>query len=278
MIKRLFQNHTRLFLVLWVINLIMFLADAIYPLFIGNVIDGVIDGSWLSIIPLGIVELAYLLLFYLDNCKISLKIKKMAINEKKIYFDSSTKSELSDTIISARVNLIDDVIDFFEVLIPNLFAIAFNIIVALFCITIQTNAFCFLVITFTSAMLFIFIVIYESKTFKTIKESKDVTEKEQEVLLSRKTNKYHKYLLRTFEYSRTLVKRNFYLTTIMRIVQFLLVLFVLFTTIKMNLTPGAIFTVVTYTFTLNEGILSIPDTVEDIKNAIDSQKRIDKQT
>ncbi len=278
MIKRLFRNHRKLFSVLWLINIVMFFVDAIYPLIVGHVIDGIIDGSWLSIIPLVMVELVYLLLFYFDNCQISLKIEKMALNEKKIYFETSTKNELSDTVISARVDLIDDVIDFFEILIPNLCSIAFNIIVALICITIQTNAICFLVITITSVILFIFIVIYESKTFKTIKEFKDMTEKEQKVLLSRKANKYHKYLLRTFEYSRTLVKRDFYLTTIMRIVQFFLVLFVLFTTIKMNLTPGAIFTVVTYTFALNEGILSIPDTVEDIKNSIDSQKRIDKQT
>lgn len=278
MIKRLFRNHRKLFSVLWLINIVMFFVDAIYPLIVGHVIDGIIDGSWLSIIPLVMVELVYLLLFYFDNCQISLKIEKMALNEKKIYFETSTKNELSDTVISARVDLIDDVIDFFEILIPNLCSIAFNIIVALICITIQTNAICFLVITITSVILFIFIVIYESKTFKTIKEFKDMTEKEQKVLLSRKANKYHKYLLRTFEYSRTLVKRDFYLTTIMRIVQLFLVLFVLFTTIKMNLTPGAIFTVVTYTFALNEGILSIPDTVEDIKNSIDSQKRIDKQT
>lgn len=278
MIKRLFRNHRKLFSVLWLINIVMFFVDAIYPLIVGHVIDGIIDGSWLSIIPLVMVELVYLLLFYFDNCQISLKIEKMALNEKKIYFETSTKNELSDTVISARVDLIDDVIDFFEILIPNLCSIAFNIIVALICITIQTNAICFLVITITSVILFIFIVIYESKTFKTIKEFKDMTEKEQKVLLSRKANKYHKYLLRTFEYSRTLVKRDFYLTTIMRIVQLFLVLFVLFTTIKMSLTPGAIFTVVTYTFALNEGILSIPDTVEDIKNSIDSQKRIDKQT
>lgn len=278
MIKRLFRKHRKLFSVLWLINIVMFCVDAVYPLIIGHVIDGVVDGSWLSIIPLVVAELVYLLLFYFDNCKISLKIEKMALNEKKIYFDSSTKNELSNTVISARVDLIDDVVDFFEILIPNICAIAFNIIVALICITIQTNAICFLVITVTSAILFIIIIIYESKTFATIKEFKDITENEQKVLLSRNANKYHKYLLRRFEYSRTLVKRDFCLTTIMRIVQLFLVLFVLFATTKMNLTPGTIFTVVTYTFTLNEGILSIPDTIEDIKNAIDSQKRIDKQS
>lgn len=278
MIKRLFRKHRKLFSILWIINIVMFCVDAFYPLIIGHVIDGVVDGSWLSIIILVIVELVYLLLLYYDNCKISLKIEKVALNEKKIYFDSSTKNQLSNTIISARVDLIDDIVDFFEILIPNICAITFNIIVALICITIQTNAICFLVITVTSAILFIIIMIYESKTFATIKEFKDISEKEQKVLLSRNTNKYHKYLLQTFEYSRTLMKRDFCLTTIMRIVQLLLVLFVLFTTIKMNLTPGTIFTIVTYTFTLNEGILSIPDIIEDIKNTIDSQKRIDKQS
>ena len=278
MIKRLIRNHRKLFSTLWIINIGMFGVDAFYPLIIGHVIDGVVDGSWLSIIILVIVELVYLLLLYFNNCKISLKIEKVALNEKKIYFDNSTRNELSNTVISARVNLIDDVIDFLEILIPNICAIAFNIIVALICIKIQTNAICFWVITVTSVILFIVIVIFESKTFTTIKEFKDITENEQKVLLSRNASKYHKYLLRRFEYSRTLVKRDFCLTTIMRIVQLLLVLFVLFATTKMNLTPGTIFTIVTYTFTLNEGILSIPDTIEDIKNAIDSQKRIDKQS
>lgn len=278
MIKRLIRNHRKLFSILWIINIVMFCVDAFYPLIIGHVIDGVVDGSWLSIILLVAAELVYLLLFYFDNCRISLKIKKMALNEKKIYFDSSTKNELSNTVISARVDLIDDVIYFFEILIPNLGAMALNIIMALIWIRIQTNAICFWVITVTSSILLIIIVIYERKTFTTIIKFKDIKENEQKVLLSRNANKYHKYLLRTFEYSRTLVKRDFCLTTIMRIVQLLLVLFVLIATTKMNLTPGTIFTVVTYTFTLNEGILSIPDTIEDIKNAIDSQKRIDKQS
>lgn len=278
MIKRLFRKHRKLFSILWIINIVMFCVDAFYPLIIGHVIDGVVDGSWLSIILLVAAELVYLLLFYFDNCRISLKIKKMALKEKKIYIDSSTKNELSNTVISARVDLIDDVIYFFENLIPNLGAMALNIIMALIWIRIQTNAICFWVITVTSAILLIIIVIYERKTFTTIIKFKDIKENEQKVLLSRNANKYHKYLLRTFEYSRTLVKRDFCLTTIMRIVQLLLVLFVLIATTKMNLTPGTIFTVVTYTFTLNEGILSIPDTIEDIKNAIDSQKRIDKQS
>lgn len=278
MIKRLFRKHRKLFSILWIINIVMFCVDAFYPLIIGHVIDGVVDGSWLSIILLVAAELVYLLLFYFDNCRISLRIKKMALKEKKIYFDSSTKNELSNTVISARVDLIDDVIYFFEILIPNLGAMALNIIMALIWIRIQTNAICFWVITVTSAILLIIIVIYERKTFTTIIKFKDIKENEQKVLLSRNANKYHKYLLRTFEYSRTLVKRDFCLTTIMRIVQLLLVLFVLIATTKMNLTPGTIFTVVTYTFTLNEGILSIPDTIEDIKNAIDSQKRIDKQS
>lgn len=278
MIKRLFRKHRKLFSILWIINIVMFCVDAFYPLIIGHVIDGVVDGSWLSIILLVAAELVYLLLFYFDNCRISLKIKKMALKEKKIYIDSSTKNELSNTVISARVDLIDDVIYFFENLIPNLGAMALNIIMALIWIRIQTNAICFWVITVTSAILLIIIVIYERKTFTTIIKFKDIKENEQKVLLSRNANKYHKYLLRTFEYSRTLVKRDFCLTTIMRIVLLLLVLFVLIATTKMNLTPGTIFTVVTYTFTLNEGILSIPDTIEDIKNAIDSQKRIDKQS
>ena len=163
-------------------------------------------------------------------------------------------------------------------LIPNLSSIGFNIIVAFFCIRIQTNAFCFWVIAIASAVLFIFIVVFENKTFWTIKQFKDTTEEEQKILLDRNANKYHKYLLKIFGYSCTLVRRNYWLISILRFAQFLLVLFVLFTTISIGLTPGTIFTIVTYICMLNEGILSLPDAVVDIKNIIDSQKRIGKNS
>lgn len=278
MIKRLFEKNKRIFLGLWVINSFMFLLDAIYPFVIGKVIDGIIEGSWLNIIPFVIIELLYLLLFYFDNCKLNLKIERLAVDEKKVYFESSIKNGISDTIISARVDLIDDIVDFFQLLIPNLCSIGFNIIVAFFCIRIQTNAFCFWVIAIASAVLFTFIVIFENKTFWTIKQFKDSTEEEQKILLDRNANKYHKYLLKIFGYSRTLVRRNYWLISILRFTQLLLVLFVLFTTVNIGLTPGTIFTIVTYICMLNEGILSLPDAVEDIKNIIDSQKRIGKNS
>lgn len=278
MIKRLFERNKRIFLGLWVVNSFMFLIDAIYPFVIGSVIDGIIEGSWYNLIPLAIMESLYLLLFYVDDCNLNLKIERLAVDEKKVYFESSIKYEISDTIISARIDLIDDIIDFFQLLIPNLCSIGFNIIVAFFCIRIQTNAFCFWVIAIASAVLFIFIVVFENKTFWTIKQFKDTTEEEQKILLDRNANKYHKYLLKIFGYSCTLVRRNYWLISILRFAQFLLVLFVLFTTISIGLTPGTIFTIVTYICMLNEGILGLPDAVVDIKNIIDSQKRIGKNS
>ena len=278
MIKRLFERNKKTFLGLWVVNSFMFLIDAIYPFVIGSVIDGIIEGSWFNIIPLAIMESLYLLLFYVDDCNLNLKIERLAVDEKKVYFESSIKDEILDTIISARIDLIDDIIDFFQLLIPNLCSIGFNIIVAFLCIRIQTNALCFWVVAIASAVLFIFIVNFENKTFWTIKQFKDTTEEEQKILLDRNANKYHKYLLKIFGYGCTLVRRNYWLISILRFVQFLLILFVLFTTISIGLTPGTIFTIVTYICMLNEGILSLPDAVVDIKNIIDSQKRIGKNS
>lgn len=278
MIKRLFERNKKTFLGLWVVNSFMFLIDAIYPFVIGSVIDGIIEGSWFNIIPLAIMESLYLFLFYVDDCNLNLKIERLAVDEKKVYFESSIKDEILDTIISARIDLIDDIIDFFQLLIPNLCSIGFNIIVAFLCIRIQTNALCFWVVAIASAVLFIFIVNFENKTFWTIKQFKDTTEEEQKILLDRNANKYHKYLLKIFGYGCTLVRRNYWLISILRFVQFLLILFVLFTTISIGLTPGTIFTIVTYICMLNEGILSLPDAVVDIKNIIDSQKRIGKNS
>lgn len=278
MIKRLFKKNKNIFGSLWIINSFMFLIDAFYPYVIGKVIDGIIEDSWLNIILLIIIVLLYLLLSYLDNCKLSLKIERLAVDEKKDFYESSIRNEISDTIISAGVDFVDDIIDFFQLLIPNLCSIVFEIIGAFICIRIQTNAFCFWTIVIISAVLLVVTVCFEDKTFGIIKKNKDALEEKQEVLLDRNANKYHKYLLIIFGNTRSIVKRNYWLITALRLVQLLLVLFVLFATIKMDLTPGKIFTIVTYVGILNEGVLSIPDAIEDIKNTIDSQKRIDNNT
>lgn len=248
---------------------------ALFPLLIGNAVDGLIDGNYNSFILLIIIEIAYLTTASINRYVDTRVYSKILEDESVKYFEKAVGDGVEDSIIDARESLVDDLTGFLEAGLPRLVSTLIGIIVAIGYLIVHT--------TWITVGLAIIISVFVLKaTFKwqdTIasnnEKSKDEQEKRQKVLRERTPHKYRVYLKNLLKIgidSSDLDAKSYAVSYFMQLILIIAAVYILLS--QRNFTAGLIFASITYLYQLNAEILDVPTHFIEMKSLVGTAKRL----
>lgn len=248
--------------------------EFLIPTFIGNTIDELVEGKLNGFLSLLCLEFLYLIINtinkYLDT-KLYTKIQeKVSTN----YFNKSLTKDIKNTVIEARLDMVDDITEYFEVEVPIFIDTAIGIIIPIWFLINKTAPLIVICAIVVSLLVVILTFKWQQKIVVNDRLRKDEREKEQQILLSRDRKEYSNYLKTIFridvDSSNTEAISYFW----SYIIQLLLLACVLFLIIQANFTTGIIFATVTYIYRLNSAVLDIPNCYLQAKNVLDTANRL----
>ena len=182
---KIFKRYKAKIIVLWIVDLFSVIAQTFLPIIIGLTIDNLLNKQsiFTSILPLIMLESFIMILQFTSEKYDDKTYDKILENEKGLYFKYALKREYDNTVISERIDEVDNVVDLFHTQLPNLAGnIAWMVGSVIYLITCTPP----FVVVMSSISAIVVSTLSKKKIIDKYASLKEIRELEQEKLLTKK--------------------------------------------------------------------------------------------
>lgn len=276
-LKRIFQEAPIGIAVVLVMDIAEIGLLSLIPFAIGSCIDGFFDRNYSWFYMMVILQFL-LIIFRFFNKVLDTRVYEQIIeSESNSYYENAIQTNSDNSQISSRLNLVDEIPNFFEVELIQIMDMFGGIATSLLYIFITSGLLLFFVTIAVSALVYILTIKFHKEIAVNNIKLQDHDEKKENTILSR-NEQYFKRFTKDIHNLRILnsdLEAKAYLTT--DILQAGLLIFAMWFTIYMgNYTSGQLFSVVTYVMMLNERVCEINEVRVRIYDLVDSVSRLER--
>lgn len=251
---------------------------SLIPFAIGSCIDGLFDRnySWFYVL---ILLQFLLIIFRVFNKVFDTRVYERIIeSERNSYYENAIQTNPDDSQISSRLNLVDEIPNFFEAELIQIIDMFGGIAFSLMYIFITSGLPLFLVTVVISTLVYIFTMKFHKEIAANNIKLQDHDETKEKIILSRNGQRFKCFTraILNLRITNSDLEAKSYLMT--DILQVWLLIFVFGFTIHMgNYTSGQLFSIITYIMMLNERVCEINEVRIRIYDLVDSVSRLRKE-
>ena len=277
-LKRIFQKAPVGIAVVLVMDIAEIVLLTLIPFAIGSCIDGLFDQnySWFYVL---IILQFLLIIFRFFNKVLDTRVYERIIeSERNSYYENAIQTNSDDSQISSRLNLVDEIPNFFEAELIQIIDMFGGIASSLVYIFITSGLLLFLVTVAISTLVYIFTMKFHKEIAANNIKLQDHDETKEKIILSRNEQRFKRFtkVILNLRIRNSDLEAKSYLMT--DILQAGLLIFVLGFTIHMgNYTSGQLFSAITYIIMLNERVCEINEVRVRIYDLVDSVSRLERK-
>ncbi len=261
--------------------LVMDIAEIVFlslnPYVIGKCIDGFFENNYFWFYILIVLQFLFIAVRVTNKCLDTRIYEQIIEAESNTYYREKIQTNASDSQISSRLNLVSELVSFFEfdlVQIINMFS---GIAVSLSYILTSSGLLPFFSAIVGSLLVYIFTKKYHRHIADNNVKFQDHDEIREEVISSRDERRFS-YFTRTILNLRKSISdldAKAYLWT--DVFQSIFLIFAIVLTVRMgNYTSGQLFSIITYIMRLNESVSEINEVRTKVYDLIDSVARLER--
>ena len=252
----------------WLESLVILL----FPLFIGYAIDGLLEGSYVGILQLAALGVGELII---GSARRFYDTRIYSGIYRDLAFTTVERDEISSTsTLSARVTMLKELVEFFEVSFPDLIVSAVSVVgtvVILYSLNFNTFLGCV-------GLLFLIVAVFGLTSKKTISYNyhyNNAMEKQVTVVEKRKMPSVKKYLKELMSWNIRLSDIETLNFGIIWLGMIALIIFSIYDSVTQGvLTYGAIFSVVMYVFEFEDEATELPELYQQWLRLREISKRL----
>ena len=277
-LKRIFQKAPVGIVAVLVMDIAEIVLLSLIPFAIGSCIDGLFDRnySWFYVL---ILLQFLLIIFRVFNKVFDTRVYERIIeSERNSYYENAIQTNPDDSQISSRLNLVDEIPNFFEAELIQIIDMFGGIAFSFMYIFITSGLPLFLVTVVISTLVYIFTMKFHKEIAVNNIKLQDYDETKEKIILSRNEQRFKLFTrdILNLRIANSDLEAKSYLMT--DILQALLLIFVFGFTIHMgNYTSGQLFSIITYIMMLNERVCEINEVRIRIYDLVDSVSRLRKE-
>lgn len=243
---------------IWFLDVLESLIAISDPYIIGNCIDGLLRKDFLWFIVLIFTNIIFWLSQTINNYYDTRIYSQIVEEENYTYYSQIVKTSANNSLISARLDLVDDIPNFLEVDFFQILNMAGGIIVSLIFLYFKSNLLVFILAVTISALVPVSTYRFQKKINENNKLHKNLEEERINKIASRNKKIYGKFIKKILGIgisNSDLDTKIFFVTDFLQMV--LLITSILSITYMGNFTSGLFFSTITYIDMLNDHVSSI---------------------
>lgn len=276
-IKRIYKKYPLKITLIWVLDLLEALFLAVQPYIIGKFVDTIIQKQYSNLIIFIGFPIIYYAIHVLNIWMDTRTYSKIIEEEHDLYYSKicCKKSDKSDSVICARLELVDDVPSFLEYDIFQIFELVLGLIFTMLFLLWNAGSIAFI---FAFILSIIVCTITSSLQYQIIEnniESKKLNDERIDVIRKKERNTYKEYINKVLKIN---IKNSELDTKIFLITHFLQILLfggILIFIQTENFTSGLLISIIGYISNLNSYLYELIDSkicIEDLKRSVELLK------
>lgn len=265
-IFRIYKKEFFLITFLWMLDTTEALILLLNPYVIGMGIDGLIqkDFFWFSVLM--VMEVAFLVIHTVNKFCDTRVYMKIIENEKNMYYQRFIEAGMDDSLISSRMEMVEEVPEFLEFDLFSIINVIGGIIVSLIFLLFNSNYIVFGLALFVSAITFFTTFKFHNRIIRNNEYIKDLDEEKVKCICSRQKYIYGKFLKKIVEVeiaSSDLDAKVFLVTRFFQVI--LLGVSIVSIIYSGNYTSGMLLSAITYITLLNDNVNEVHDKIESVQ-------------
>ncbi len=247
------------------------------PFVIGSSIDGFFENNYFWFYILVVLQFLFIVV-RVTNKRLDTRVyERIVESESNDYYRERIQTNTSDSQISSRLNLVDELISFFEYDLVQIISMFSGIVFSLAYILASSDLLLFFLAIVVSVLVYISTKKYHRNMADNHIKSQDHDETREEVISSRNEQRFRRFTRTVFNLrisSSDLDAKAYLWTDVLQSV--FLVFAIVFTVNMSNYTSGQLFSIITYIIMLNESVSEINEVRVKVYDLIDSVARLER--
>lgn len=263
------------------IVLVMDIAEIIFlslnPFVIGLCIDGILDQNYFWFHALIFLQVLLIAIRFANKFLDTRIYEQVIESESNSYYENAIRTNANDSQISSRLNLVDEIPNFFEIELVQIIDMFGGIAISLVYIFITSGLPLLLVAIIISGLVYISTKKWHREIAGNNIKLQDYDETKEEIILGRDKQHFKcftKIILNLRIMNSDLDAKAYLMTDILQ--AGLLIFAMAFTIHIGNYTSGQLFSIITYIIMLNERVCEINEVRVRIYDLMDSISRLER--
>lgn len=260
---------------IWFLDLTESLIIVANPLMIGKCIDDLLQhkytwlGIWIGLqIIFGISTTA-------NKCLDTRIYSRIVSEESNSYYAYICKTEADNSLINARLSLVDDIPNFLEANVFQIFSTALGILASLFFLYHESRIFVFVLAIIFSLIIPISTYPYQSKITCNYEKAKSIEEKRISIISSRNPKVYKNFIQRILDIEIHNSDSEAVIFIITHLLQTILLIVAILSIVSItNFTIGLLYSTITYVDMLNAYVNDVSENIITLKNLKETVHRL----
>lgn len=274
-IFRVYKNAPLQISAIWLMDLIESLIIVANPYIIGRCIDDLLQqkytwlGIWIGLqIILGISTTA-------NKCLDTRIYSRIVSEENNSYYAYICKTEADNSLINARLSLVDDIPNFLEANVFQIFSTVLGIVVSLFFLYHESRIFIFVLALIFSLIIPIITYPHQLKIACNYEKAKWLEEERISIISSRNPKVYKNFIQRILNIQIHNSDSESVIFIITHLLQTILLVVSVFSIVSItNFTSGLLVSTITYVDMLNTYVSDVSEHIITLKNLKETVHRL----
>ncbi len=276
-LRDIFKKSPRGIMAVLAMDIAEIVLLSLNPFIIGSCIDGFFEHSYFWFNTLIVLQFLLVAVRAINKILDTRVYERIIEAESNDYYMEKIKTGASDSQISSRLNLVDEIISFFEVDLVQIIDMFGEIVFSLIYIFTASGLLLFFSAIAVSTLVYIFTKRYHTKIASNNVQLQDHDETREEVISSRNEHRFRGFTrtVLNLRISSSDLDSKAYLRT--DVLQSAFLIFAIILTVNMgNYTSGQLFSIITYIMMLNERVCEINEVRVKVYDLIDSVTRLER--
>ena len=247
------------------------------PFVIGSCIDGFFEHNYFWFYILIVLQFLFIAVRAANKILDTRVYERIIETESNIFYEEKIQTNLTESQISSRLNLVEEIISFFEFDLVQIIDMFGGIVFSLTYIFAASGMLLFSLAIIVSILVAIFTKSYHRKIADSNIHFQNHDETREEVISSRNRQQFRVFLkvILNLRISNSDLDAKAYLCT--DILQSIFLIFAMIITVRMgNYTSGQLFSIISYIIMLNESVCEINEVRVKVYDLIDSVDRLER--
>ena len=247
------------------------------PFVIGSCIDGFFEHNYFWFYILIVLQFLFIAVRAANKILDTRVYERIIETESNIFYEEKIQTNLTESQISSRLNLVEEIISFFEFDLVQIIDMFGGIVFSLTYIFAASGMLLFSLAIIVSILVAIFTKSYHRKIADSNIHFQNHDETREEVISSRNRQQFRVFLkvILNLRISNSDLDAKAYLCT--DILQSIFLIFAMIITVRMgNYTSGQLFSIISYIIMLNESVCEINEVRVKVYDLIDSVARLER--
>ena len=247
------------------------------PFVIGSCIDGFFEHNYFWFYILIVLQFLFIAVRAANKILDTRVYERIIEAESNNFYEEKIQTNLTESQISSRLNLVEEIISFFEFDLVQIIDMFGGIVFSLAYIFTASGMLLFSLAIIVSIMVYIFTKSYHRKIVDNNINYQNHDETREEVISSRNRQQFRVFskVILNLRISNSDLDAKAYLCT--DILQSIFLIFAMIITVRMgNYTSGQLFSIISYIIMLNESVCEINEVRIKVYDLIDSVNRLER--